>query len=362
MNRDRAWIEVSLSALKNNLIQIQNHVGSSKIMGVVKDNFYGLGTESIKALETWGVDFFSVSTMDEAIALRQLGIKSDVLILGYTNPHRFHQLQQYDLQQTIVSPEFYQEMVNYGLQHTPLKGQIKINTGMNRLGIKASDRVLIQAILSNPACQITGIFSHLLAADEFTPEAKRLTQLQIQRYQETIDYCQSLNLNYGMTHLLNSYGSLFYGETAFDYVRPGISFVGCPDVAGFKNVIKVKSTVAMVKQVQKGEQLGYGAEHKAPHDMRVATITIGYGDGLLRHLNKTGHPLMLDGKICHLIGRMCMDQSLIDVSHLPNVKAGDIVEIISDEYDVFHMARELGTIANELLCHLNARLPKVLVE
>lgn len=355
---DRAWIEVSLSSLKNNLKQIQSRIHSSKVMGVVKDEFYGLGHESVLALQEWGVDFFSVSNIEEAIKLRTYGIYQPILILGYTDPTRFPDLLTYSLQQTIVSTDYFKECVSFSKENSPLTCQLKINTGMNRLGVSYQDTDSIKAIMQSSDIIIQGIFTHLLASDEFNKEAREITLLQLSRYDEILRILKSENIPTGITHALNSYGCLFYGDHVYDYVRPGLCFAGCEDVQEFENVLKVKCKVSMVKKVLTGDQIGYGTVHKADKPMKIATITIGYGDGLLRSVSKTGFPVMLNNQECHFVGRICMDQCLIDVSHIPNVKQGDVVEIISDKHDIFELAKKLDTIPNEVLCQLNARLSK----
>lgn len=350
---DRAWLEIDTAALLNNYQQIQNHVGRSKIMAVVKDVFYGLGIDSVLALQEHGVDFFATATIGEALELRHSGIDTDILILGYTHPSRFIELVQNDFTQTILSYEYGLKIADF---HQKIKTHLKVNTGMNRLGISYLEKDKIEDLYNR--LDISGIFSHLLASDEYSDEANQFTQTQIQRLDETIEYLESKGINVGFTHLYNSYGCIRYGEHAYDYCRPGLIFVGCPDAPNFMNTLFLKARVAMVKTVSEGQQIGYGITNKVPHDMKVATVTIGYGDGLERRLAQSGFAPSIKGVRTPFVGRMSMDQCVVDVSHIEDVKEGDVVEFLNQEHDVFEMAEALNTIPNEVLTHLMSRLPR----
>lgn len=355
---DRAWLEIDSAALLNNYQQIQNHVGRSKVMAVVKDIFYGLGKDSILLLQEHGVDFFATATISEALELRQIGIDQNILILGYTHPSRFRELAQNDLHQTIVSYEYGLEIAAFSKTQTPLKTHLKINTGMNRLGIHFNEKEKMLDLYKNPDLNITGIFSHLLAADEYSDEANLMSDTQIKRFDEVIHYLEAKHINPGLTHLYNSYGALRFGQHAYDYCRPGLIFVGCPDADGFQNCLSLKARIAVIKDVKKGQQIGYGINQKLDRDCTVATITIGYGDGLERRLNQTNFAFSYRGHQLPLLGRMCMDQMMVDVSGIDEIKAGDYIEILNGKHDVYAMAKALNTIPNEILTHLMARLPR----
>lgn len=355
---DRAWLEIDSQALLNNYHQIQKHVGRSKVMAVVKDLFYGLGADSILLLQEHGVDFFATATIQEAIELRQMGIDQDILILGYTHPNRFIELAQNDFHQTIVSLNYAQEIAEFSKRVRPIKTHLKVNTGMNRLGVHYEDKEEILKLYQNEHLTINGIFSHLLAADEYTAEADQMNKDQIERLDQTIDYLESHDINVGITHMYNSYGCLRFGDHPYDYCRPGLIFVGCPDAPDFQNCLTLKARVAMVKDVAKGQQIGYGIDHKMENNATVATITIGYGDGLERRLNQTGFQFSYKGKNLPLVGRMCMDQMMVDVSEVPELKEGDYVEVLNAEHDVYDMSKALNTIPNEVLTHLMSRLPR----
>ena len=355
---DRAWLEINTSALIHNLHQIQKHVGRSKVMAVVKDLFYGLGIDSILALQENGVDFFATATIDEAIELRQAGIDQNILILGYTHPSRFHELLDNNFHQTIISYEYGNSLADFSLKNGPIKTHLKVNTGMNRLGVHFQEKDKILELYNNENLIVNGVFSHLLAADEDTDEAKTMSNLQIKRLDEVIDFLHDENVLIGLTHMYNSYGCLRFGHHEFDYCRPGLIFVGCPDDPDFQNVLTLKARVAMVKDVKANQQIGYGIDHKMTRDAKVATVTVGYGDGLERRLNQSVFMPTFKGQPTPFLGRMCMDQLMVDVSGIDDIKEGDIIDIVSDEHDIFEMANGVGTITNEVLTHLMRRLPR----
>ena len=211
---DRAWLEIDAQALLNNYHAIQAHVGRSKVMAVVKDVFYGLGVDNVLLLQENGVDFFATATINEALELRHAGIDQNILILGYTHPSRFIDLVENDLHQTIVSKDYAQEIADYPDR---IKTHVKINTGMNRLGIRFDDLEGIKELFENKKLNILGIFSHLLAADEYTDEANKMNDLQIERFDSVLTFLDQNHINYGLTHMYNSYGCLRYGHHPYDF-------------------------------------------------------------------------------------------------------------------------------------------------
>lgn len=357
---DRAWIEVNQENLLSNLELIQKSAGRSKIMAVVKDNCYGLGLDAILLLQEQGVDFFATATISEAITLREAGIDQNILILGYTDPRRFNELVQYQLHQTLISKEYALEIADYSSKHQPIACHLKINTGMNRLGIKYDELDEMISLYQNDNLNITGIFSHLFVADELNDEGEELTLLQINRFKEVIKLLEQNNINVGLTHLYNSYGLLFYSDTEqFDYCRPGLIFNGCADYPGFKNVLTLKAKIVMVKEVLEDQYVSYGFVGHLDAPKKIATVGIGYGDGLERRLNQTDYSFTVNNQLVKPLGRMCMDILMVDVTEVDNVKAGDVVELINDKHTVFDMAKALDTIPYEILTHLMGRLPRL---
>ncbi len=362
--KDRSFLQIDGLALKHNYEQLLLKSHGSKIMAIVKDQFYGLGLDAIILLQELGCDFFAVSTLDEAIELRRIGIDQKILILGYTDPDRFHELITNDIEQTVISESYSFEMIEYGKKHTAIKGQIKLNTAMNRLGFKIDtpeQLAVIKELYSNPFIEITGTYSHLLASDEYTEEALKMNDFQISEYDRVLDYLHENNITVGHTHLYNSYGILNYGHHAYEYTRPGLIFAGTPDDPDFKNVLSLYARVAMVKSVQAHAQIGYGIDNKTIRDCKIATVTVGYGDGLSRATHKTNFKYKYKDYYLTPVGRMCMDQLMVDVSDINDIVENDYIEIIGEGHDIYQLAKELDTIPNEVLTHFMPRLPKILV-
>lgn len=361
---DRSYLEIDGQALRHNYEQLLLKSHGSKIMAIVKDQFYGLGLDAIILLQELGCDFFAVSTLDEAIELRRIGIDQKILILGYTDPDRFHELVTYDIEQTVISDSYSLKMIEFGQHHTLLKGQIKINTAMNRLGFKIDTFEQLESIKDlylNSSIDITGTYSHLLASDEYSQEALRMNEFQISEYDRVLDYLHNNNITVGHTHLYNSYGILNYGHHAYEYTRPGLIFAGTPDDPDFKNVLSLYARVAMVKTVKAQSQIGYGIDNKTEKDCKIATITVGYGDGLSRATHKTNFKYKYKEHYLAPVGRMCMDQLMVDVSAVDEIMENDYIEIIGEGHDIYQLAKELDTIPNEVLTHFMPRLPKLLV-
>ncbi len=361
--KDRSYLEIDGQALKHNYEQLLVKSHGSKIMAIVKDQFYGLGLDAIIYLQELGCDFFAVSTLDEAIELRRIGIDQKILILGYTDPDRFNELITYDIEQTVISQSFSKLMVEFGKKQSPLKGQIKLNTAMNRLGLKidtVEQLEVIKELYTNPFIDITGTYSHLLASDEYTQEALSMNDYQISEYDRVLDYLHENQITVGHTHLYNSYGILNYGQHAYEYTRPGLIFAGTPDDPDFKNVLSLYARVAMVKTVNAHAQIGYGIDNKTEKECRIATVTVGYGDGLSRATHKTNFKYKYKEHYLTPVGRMCMDQLMVDVSAVDDIKENDYIEIIGEGHDIYQLAKELDTIPNEVLTHFMPRLPKLL--
>lgn len=353
---DRAFLEVNVDALKHNVQKIEESIGRSKIMGVVKDQCYGLGMDAVFVLQEMGIDFFAVATLDEAIQLRGIGIFQPILIFGYTHPERFDELIEFDLIQTAVSVDYFMDLVHF---NKPIKTHLKINTGMNRLGIP-DDSDLVASLFAYEGVTICGIYTHLLSSDQpGIGHEKSLDQMK--RFDELLVQLDRLGLDYGLTHVHNSAGIFYFGEShVYDYVRPGLLLADSSGFDGYRDVVSLKARVAMVKEVKAGENVGYGIEHVLAQDTRVATVMIGYGDGLQRRLFKTGFQLRVNGVLRPLIGRICMDQLLVDVGTV-EVKQGDLVELIHDQFTVDQMAELLETIPNEILTQFQPRIERVLV-
>jgi alanine racemase len=371
----RSWIEVDMSQLKKNFfIYRDNLKRRADIMAVLKADAYGHGDAQVaRMLEDVGVHLFAVSNIDEAVSLRDAGIKGEILILGYTSPYYCRTLYDKDLTQAIVSEQYAEVIAKSNLK---IKTQFAIDTGMNRIGLDGDETEECNRIIRKYSHQlnVNGIFTHLCVADTNTIENKEFTYNQISKFRAIADALKDLGLPY--VHCCNSAGGLFYLNNSKDYediggiVRLGIVLYGLkPDYhntlpVGIAPALTWKSTISLVKKVKKGETVGYGRTYLVNEDKIIATVTTGYADGLNRLLSNKGF-FLVNGKKAPIVGRICMDQTLVDVTDIPDVKMGDKVVILGKsgdlEYNADDMAEDLGTIGYEIVCGITKRVQRFYV-
>ncbi len=368
----RSWVEIDLDQIKTNYLTYKDLLPeSTDIMAVIKADAYGHGDIHIaKWLAKCGCRLFGVSNIDEAVGLREAGITGEILILGYTSPKYARILYGQNLTQTLVSEEYADALSKTGYN---VKSQFAIDTGMNRIGINGADSSkcieIIKAFSSK--LEVNGIFTHLCVADESTVESQKFTRSQIAQFRTIAQGVKGQNLNY--IHCFNSAGGLFYFNEENEHspirgtVRLGIVLYGCkPDRNNIlpetiKPALSWKSQISMVKSVYPGETVGYGRTYSPIKKSRIATVTTGYADGLDRHLSNRGF-MLIKGHKAPIVGRICMDQTLIDVTDIPNVKMGDIVTILGKNGDIDYfaddMAMDLDTIGYEVLCNISKRVQR----
>lgn len=368
----RSWIEIDLDQLKTNYLSYKAMLPSeTEIMAVIKADAYGHGdVHTAKWLSRLGCRLFAVSNIDEAVGLREAGVEGEILILGYTSPKYARIIYCQDLTQTIVSEEYGKALSRTGFR---LKCQMAIDTGMNRIGIKADDLEKCTSIIKElgETLNINGVFTHLCVADDDNDESVNFTKKQIDKFRNLASGLKDLNLQY--IHCFNSAGGMYYlpdehAESPLrKIVRLGIVLYGCkPDISNtlpddVKPALSWKSTISMVKEVPSGETIGYGRTFKPSKKSQIATVTTGYADGLNRLLSNKGH-VIIKGHLAPIVGRICMDQTMIDVSGIPEVKMGDTVTLLGEyeglSYNADDMARELGTIGYEVLCNITKRVQR----
>ncbi len=377
-SRVRAWIEIDLDAMVHNVKEVEKLVGKTKIMGIVKANAYGHGMElSAKALQKAGVDFFGVACMNEAIALRQSGIEQDILILGFTPLEQVPYLDQYNLIQTVVSLEYAQDLNAYAkTNHQTIRCHCKVDTGMNRIGIQYQDEYKniddIVQVYRQEHLNVEGIFSHFPVSDDLGQDAKTFTKHQIGLFDEVLEQLKAQGIEPGITHIQNSYGILNYLDLGYDYCRPGLLYMGVtsddeipiasnPD---FIPALSLYANVSEVKWIQPGMTVSYGRHFKAEKPVKVASLTIGYADGLPRIVSNQGLEVLVHGQKCPIIGNVCMDQCMVDVTNVETVNQGDVVTIIGQEngqrVTVDTISRMAHSINNETLSAFGARLPRLI--
>ncbi len=374
--RGRAWIEIDRQSLYQNVQSLTAMLPPGcRLMPAVKADAYGHGAVIIaKALNDFGISHFCVATVAEGIELRQGGIKGDILVLGYTHPEQLHLLIRYRLIQTVVDYPYAQILNGFGRR---IRVHIKIDTGMHRLGERYDRIDEIAGIFDCRNLSVEGLYSHLCTADAI-PEQGACTQsgidyvyFQAKALHDVTDQLEKRGIPCPAVHLTESYGLIHYPELSGDYARIGIALYGvlssrfdrvsCP--ARLAPVLSVKARVAAVKELSEGEAAGYGLQYKASQNTRIAVLTIGYADGIPRALSCGVGKVLINGREAPIIGRICMDQTLVEVSGI-EVSSGDIAVVIGSsgnkEITAYDIAEQAGTITNELLSRLGARLERIM--
>lgn len=362
--KDRVWVEISKENLENNINEIRKIMPTkAKMMAVVKANAYGHGIINIsKMLNKLNVKNFAVATLDEAITLKKNKIRGNILILGYTDFSRINEVIRYNLIQTIVDEEYAEKIDKMELKDK-LRCHVKINTGMNRIGEGFCNMDELEKIYKMKNLSPEGIFSHLCVSDSMKEDDIKFTKAQIDKFFYATRHLEARGINVGKKHIQASYGIINYQDLKCDYVRPGIIMYGVHsgeimNPINLKPVLKLKARIASVKEIGEEEYVSYGRTYKATEKRKIATITIGYADGYPRSLSSKGAKVLINGKYATIIGRICMDQCIADVTDIENVKQGDEVTLIGEEKEISaeNVANLAGTIANELLCRLGPRI------
>ncbi|MDE6252952.1 MAG: serine racemase VanT catalytic subunit [Lachnospiraceae bacterium] len=369
---DRTYLEINLDNLEHNVKVLRKAMMQNcELMAVVKTEAYGHGAFEISThLNKMGVRAFAVATIDEGIKLRKYGIDGDILILGYTNIQRVSELKKYDLTQTIGDYDYAKALNNQGII---VKVHIKIDTGMHRLGISADDFVKVKRVFSMRNIKVCGIFTHLCCSDSLEEDDVLFTRRQIDRFYGLIDVLEGSGITIPKLHIQSSYGLLNYPYLKCDYIRVGIALYGVLSSPNHKTkleldlrpVLSLKSKVVLIRSVKEGDSVGYGRNFIAEHDSRIAILPVGYGDGYPRSLSMENSSIIINRKRVPVIGRICMDSLVVDITDAGEVSVGDTAILIGmDECGGLpapDVAESYGSISNELLCRMGARLPVVTI-
>lgn len=365
MNRflKRAWAEIDLDALEHNYRCIKQLAGKKEILAVVKANAYGHDDKTVcRKLQSLGVKYYGVSNLWEGEKLRQNGITGTILSFGYTDEDYFDELLEYGITQTVGNVSYAKELSDYAVSKgVKMPVHIKVNTGMTRVGIDTEQEM--DEILSLPGLVCEAAYTHFAAADSDDPSDIEYTNTQQSKL-------MSVAKNKGLLiHSQNSGGIVYHGDFGGDIVRAGIILYGhCPNYPlevpfDMKPVMSVKSVVSQIKKIGAGTQISYGRTFTAPQDMTVAVIPIGYADGYFRSFSSKGK-ILINGVLCPVVGRVCMDQVIVDVSEVGDIKTGDIVYVYSDkckETGIDYNASLIGTIGYELTCAVALRIPRIII-
>ncbi|MCI5967436.1 MAG: serine racemase VanT catalytic subunit [Tenericutes bacterium] len=369
--KDRAWIEIDLNNLEHNINEIKKIISNdTEIMAVVKANAYGHDSILVaKKLSSIGINNFAVATLEEGIELRKNDISGNILILGYTNFDDLKYVIEYDLIQTIVDYN-YSETIKELTLPAKLKCHIKINTGMNRIGEKYNNLDKLSAIYSNPKLDILGTFSHLCVADSDKKEDIEFTHKQIDNFMSCITSLKEKGYNVGKTHIQSSYGIVNYNELKFDYVRAGILMYGVNGEINayqkikmdIKPLLSLKARITSIKEIEAGDSISYGRTYIASSKQRIATISLGYADGLPRSLSNKDMIVKINNNYRKVLGKICMDQLVIDITDIDDVDVGSVIYIIDSSDSKLSaelLAKKADTITYELLSRLGQRLPRI---
>lgn len=368
----RAWVELDHEALRHNVEALSSQLpAGSFLMPAVKANAYGHGAVLIsRELSRMGIHSFCVATAEEGVELRRSGITGLILILGYTPPEHLPLLIRWELTQTVVDYDYAVLLNSSGGQYSV---HIGVDTGMHRLGEPSANIKGICQMFAMENLTIDGIFSHLCVADSEKPEDVEFTNAQGKAFYSLTAKLEKRGLRCPKKHILNSVGLLNYQEFAGDYVRVGIALYGVLSTRletknckiELRPVLSLKSRVASIKKLNSGEGAGYGLSFVAKQETKIAVLTIGYADGLPRSLSCGVGNVLINGFKVPIVGRICMDQTLIDVSAVPEIKAGDTAIIIGvsgkEMITACDIAEQTGTITNEIFSRLGGRLERTML-
>ena len=372
----RTWAQIDLDAAGENIKQIKNHVSpGTKLCATVKADCYGHGYEhTVAAMAEAGADWFAVSNLPEALQLRRMGASQPVLILGYTPPERADVLALNDISQTVFSTSYAEALsaaaVKAGVE---VNAHIKIDTGMGRLGFFYHDTAEDDGALDEAAaaCRLPGlrpegIFTHFSCAD--CGDGELFTRLQYDLFLNAVHALEARGVRFSLRHCSNSAAILEYPEMHFDMVRAGVILYGLyPSADVTKRVplsplMEVKTVISMIKTVPAGTPFSYGRSAVCERETAVATVPIGYADGYPRRLSNRAY-MLVNGQKAPVIGNVCMDQCMLDITGIPDVREGQTVTVFGRDHGAFLSVETLaalsGTINYELICGLSRRVPRV---
>lgn len=364
------WAEIDLDCIKDNIREIRKSMGEKEIIAVVKADAYGHGAIDIApVLLENGADKLAVAVITEALELRKSGIDAPIIILGYTPVNFAEELIKEDIEQTVYDLEYAKKLSEVAIENcTDINIHIAIDTGMGRIGFLPNEEGIkaVEAISKLDNINIKGIFTHFATADE---KDKEYTNYQVNKFNNFIRILEKKNINLGYKHLSNSAAILDIKEAHFDAVRPGIILYGYypsnevnRKKIKLKPALTLKSQIVHVKELPEGEYISYGRKYKTQRTSIIATLPIGYADGYTRALYGKAQ-VIVNGKLAPVVGRICMDQCMIDVTEVGPVKVGDEVILLGEQnevkFDADDIAELIGTINYEVVCMIGKRIPRV---
>lgn len=371
----RVYAKIDLDAVAWNMEQMKKNLKEgTEMVAVIKTDGYGHGAVQVAAMlesydYVWG---YAVATLDEAVVLRAAEIQKPILVLGCIFPDQYWEMLKYEIRMNVYTKEMAEAISALAVE----KGEqayvhIKLDTGMARLGFSAEESSIeeIKEIAELPNLVLEGVFTHFAKADE---EDKTFTMMQLEKFEWMTQRLEEEGVTFPYVHASNSAGIIDVRRADYNLVRAGIAIYGLypseevdKEKVQLKPALSLKSHIAFVKDIPAGTPVSYGGDFVSEHQMRIATIPIGYGDGYPRSLSDTGY-VLIRGKKAPIIGRICMDQFMVDVSDIPEVKFGDKVTLIGRDQEEYLPVEKLSELSGrfnyEFVCDLGKRIPRVYVQ
>ena len=371
----RVYAKIDLDAVAWNMEQMKKNLKEgTEMVAVIKTDGYGHGAVQVASMlesydYVWG---YAVATLDEAVVLRAAEIRKPILVLGCIFPDQYWEMLKYEIRMNVYTKEMAEAISALAVE----KGEqayvhIKLDTGMARLGFSAEESSIeeIKEIAELPNLVLEGVFTHFAKADE---EDKTFTMMQLEKFEWMTQRLEEEGVTFPYVHASNSAGIIDVRRADYNLVRAGIAIYGLypseevdKEKVQLKPALSLKSHIAFVKDIPAGTPVSYGGDFVSEHQMRIATIPIGYGDGYPRSLSDTGY-VLIRGKKAPIIGRICMDQFMVDVSDIPEVKFGDKVTLIGRDQEEYLPVEKLSELSGrfnyEFVCDLGKRIPRVYVQ
>ena len=372
----RVWAEVDLDAIWENMVHMKENIAeNTNILAVIKTDGYGHGGVPIaKMLEQLDFMFgYAAATYEEAHVLREAGVKKPILILGYTFPYCYEELIREEIRPAVYRRDTVEELAAAAAKvGKKAKVHIKVDTGMGRIGITPDEEGLefVRFLIEHPELEVEGIFTHFAKSDEAD---KTSANHQLELFQNFIDKIQTeLGITIPVKHCSNSAAILEMPQANMDMVRAGITTYGLypseevsKDIVPLRAAMSLYSHIVYCKMIHAGQSVSYGGLFTAQKDTRVATIPVGYGDGYPRSLSGRGY-VLIHGKRAPILGRVCMDQFMVDISEIPEAMDGDKVTLLGMDGTERITAEELGELSGrfnyEFVCDLGKRIPRVYIQ
>ena len=362
------WLEVDLGAIKHNIQQIKS-LTKTKVMAVIKANGYGHGVQAVaQAAEEAGAEWLGVARMEEALNLRSTGIQTEIMVLGYTPPVMVPEAAHHDIHVAIYDSQMAKAYAaNAQKEGLRVKAHLKVETGMGRLGMPPENAMaFLQTYHKHSSLEIDGIFSHFARADEPSVGS---AQGQLQLFNDLLAALRKAGILPRMVHTANSAAVINFPEAYFDLVRPGIAIYGLdpssdtPLPTSFRKALAWKARLTSVRVLPPGHGVSYGSVYVTSGDERIGVIPVGYGDGFRR---VAGQQVLVRGKRVNVVGRVCMDQCMLQLDDVPDAVPGDEVVLLGAQGQEAITAGELasrwGTLNYEVVCGLADRLPRLYYE